>query len=332
MHQLLPHLPDPSEPENELAQVEVQLNLFECGRIAIGLCVSHKIMDLGSFITFMKCWAGTTKGSTETAFPVYNAASLFPPCERLPMEFFSSRQSLLVEEGKCVMKRFVFNAAAISTLQERAKSQPVPYPSKVSVVSCFIWKSAMVASRASNSSKRPSLLLQAVNMRPRMVPPLTPSTIGNIFWFASAQCDVSEREIGLQDLVSRLNKAISQLDSRFLRKLQGDDGLSTIREHLQEVKEKHLKEKPETYTFTSWCNSDLNKVDFGWREPVWVCFVGWFRSGSRNVVILNDTTLGDGVEAWVAMNEKEMAILEQDPEFLALTSLNPSITIPVARL
>ncbi|KAK2990652.1 hypothetical protein RJ640_007786 [Escallonia rubra] len=289
-------------------------------------------MDLGSFITFMKCWAGITKGSTETVFSVYNATSLFPPCERLPMEFFSSRQSLLVKEGKCVMKRFVFNAAAISTLKERAKSQRVPYLSKVSVVSCFIWKSAMVSGRTSNSSKRLSLLLQAVNMRPRMVPPLTPCTIGNIFWFASAQCDVSEREIGLQDLVSRLNEAISQLDSRFLQKLRGDEGLLTLRKHLQEVKEKHSKEKPETYTFTSWCNSNLNKVDFGWGEPVWVCFVGWFRSGSRNVVIINDTTLGDGVEAWVAMNEKEMAILEQDPEFLALTSLNPSINIPIARL
>ena len=43
-----------------------------------------------------------------------------------------------------------------------------------------------------------------------------------------------------------------------------------------------------------------------------------------NLVILANTRLGDGIEAWVTLDEQEMARLECNPELLTFASLDPS--------
>ena len=43
-----------------------------------------------------------------------------------------------------------------------------------------------------------------------------------------------------------------------------------------------------------------------------------------NLVILADTRLGDGIEAWLTLDEQDMARLECNPELLTFASLDPS--------
>ena len=43
-----------------------------------------------------------------------------------------------------------------------------------------------------------------------------------------------------------------------------------------------------------------------------------------NLVILADTRLGDGIEAWLTLDEQDMARLEFNPKLLTLASLDPS--------
>ncbi|XP_028211718.1 vinorine synthase-like [Glycine soja] len=40
----------------------VQLNVFECGGIAIGACMSHKIADAMSYFMFIQTWAAIARG------------------------------------------------------------------------------------------------------------------------------------------------------------------------------------------------------------------------------------------------------------------------------
>ncbi|XP_071912415.1 stemmadenine O-acetyltransferase-like [Coffea arabica] len=35
----------------------IQISFFECGGMAIGVCISHKVADAMSFVTFMTTWA-----------------------------------------------------------------------------------------------------------------------------------------------------------------------------------------------------------------------------------------------------------------------------------
>ncbi|OWM70682.1 hypothetical protein CDL15_Pgr014355 [Punica granatum] len=43
-----------------------------------------------------------------------------------------------------------------------------------------------------------------------------------------------------------------------------------------------------------------------------------------NWIFLVDTRSGDGIEAWVTMDEQDMALLQEDPELRAFANVNPS--------
>ena len=84
--------------------------------------------------------------------------------------------------------------------------------------------------------------------------------------------------------------------------------------------------KPDVCAVTCWLRF-FNDIDFGWGKPFWVGIMGKVGPAFRNLIIFSETPWGDGIEAWVTLEEKEMAVLENDPEFLACASLNPSISI-----
>ncbi|KAL3825726.1 hypothetical protein ACJIZ3_021755 [Penstemon smallii] len=84
-----------------------------------------------------------------------------------------------------------------------------------------------------------------------------------------------------------------------------------------------------TYMFvTSLCNSGLHELDFGWQNPIWAS-VGNADADNPlliggKLVFLMDTRSGKGIEAWVALREEVMTVLEKDPKLLAFASVNPS--------
>ena len=83
---------------------------------------------------------------------------------------------------------------------------------------------------------------------------------------------------------------------------------------------------PEIFGFTSWLTFGFDEIDFGWGKPIWVGLRGEGGSG-RNLIVLQNTTSGNGIEAWVTLYENIMSILEQDPEFLAFATLRSSVLI-----
>lgn len=60
----------------------------------------------------------------------------------------------------------------------------------------------------------------------------------------------------------------------------------------------------------------LYEVNFGWGKPAWVSLV----PPNIELTILNDTKSGDGIEAWLNLDEKDMIQLQQDPDIMAFTS------------
>nr|GEV45479.1 ribonuclease H-like domain-containing protein [Tanacetum cinerariifolium] len=65
------------------------------------------------------------------------------------------------------------------------------------------------------------------------------------------------------------------------------------------------------YLFSSWCKFSWQNADFGWGKPVWKSMG---KMETQNLVIMMDDQEGDGVEAWVHLDEKRMCQLEQDPD------------------
>uniref|UniRef100_A0A2N9ILY6 Uncharacterized protein n=1 Tax=Fagus sylvatica TaxID=28930 RepID=A0A2N9ILY6_FAGSY len=188
--QLLPFEPHHSCTEiGKEVLLAVQYNIFECGGVAIAVCVSHKIADGTSAVTFVNAWAGTSRGASEVISPSFDAAIHFP-------------------------------------LRDTTGFMPNEAISKENIaISAFIWRRFMAMAKAKQGNKKPKLFaaVHAVNLRERMVPQLPVHSFGNLWRFAIATSLV-EIEKDCCFLVRQLRNAIMEINSEYVKKLQDSDG------------------------------------------------------------------------------------------------------------
>ncbi|KAI7979735.1 (13S,14R)-1,13-dihydroxy-N-methylcanadine 13-O-acetyltransferase AT1 [Camellia lanceoleosa] len=345
------------DPRDKAVQVAIQLNIFACGGFVISGFFMHKIIDGATFGTFLKCWASnsiarsgisrsshsltpTTSASSSTvatseAILMYPGASIFSSKQPFPDNLSTFSERMLLREGKGIIQRFVFNSEAISTLKAKATSGRVPNPTRVEVISAFIWKHAMAASRVVWGMQQPSILSQQMDLRRRiLVTSSSKYSVGNFLWKVVAHCDaVAEDEeiMSLNGLVGLLRDAIEKTRDDILPKLQqGDEGgyeiFINFVQDLREIYESKKNLNP--YMFSSWCKLGFNEVDFGWGNPAWISSVGArVNSIHKNNIFLIEVGLDDKIEAWVTLDEREMAVLERDKEFLEFAPMNPPIIL-----
>jgi shikimate O-hydroxycinnamoyltransferase len=313
--QLLPFEPYHSCAENIGKEIllAVQYNIFECGGVAIAVCVSHKIADGTSAVTFVNAWAGTSRGASEVISPSFDATLHFPPRDTtgfMPNEAMSKE--------KIVTKRFVFDKSSIATLRKEASIAFGPEdrgPSRVEAISAFIWKRFMAMAKAKQGNNKPKLFaaLHAVNLRERMVPQLPVHSFGNLWRIVIATSPV-EIEKDYRFLMSQLRNSIMEINAEFLTKLKDDVG------HLDSIKKagkQFSHGEIEFCNFTSWCRFPVYEVDFGMGKPTWVCSPN---RPCKNVVVMMSTKDGDGIETWVNMKKEDMDMFEHDQELLSYAS------------
>ncbi|KAF5729476.1 vinorine synthase-like [Tripterygium wilfordii] len=224
-----------------------------------------------------------------------------------------------------VTRRFVFDAKSITTLRNKARNeQDEALPSRIEAITSFIWKHYMAASRTTLGTTKASLLVQAVNMRPRSMSKILDGAIGNLFWWGAALANPADSE--LNHLVEMIRGGVSLFDDDYLKSLQGEEGFEAMSNLLDQLEEIISIEKPDVLAFTSWCYQGVYELDFGFGEPVWAAVMGKAGVEFRNLVVYFETKWGKGIEAWITLDETRMAALEQDPEFLAFASPNPVIS------
>lgn len=102
----------------------VQTTGFECGGMAIGLSISHKIMDAASRVTFPNCWTATALDSSNVVVPEFDAAALFSvPATPNPSSHASTEppppsiRPIEAVPPKSRTTRFVFDAQKICSSQ-----------------------------------------------------------------------------------------------------------------------------------------------------------------------------------------------------------------------
>ncbi|CAK9143470.1 unnamed protein product [Ilex paraguariensis] len=288
----------PVEPYSSTGTVKetllaIQINFFDCGGMAIGINMSHKIADGSSLITFMNAWASKSRGDSKYLGPNFDIDSLFPP-----RDLSGFIPSAVLSKEKIVTRRFVFDKSKLKILKKSACSGAesiVKDPTRVEAVSAFIWSHfiEVANAKAKMDSKKLFAAVHAVNLRPKMNPPLSDHAFGNLWSFALAN-------------------AIRKINEDYVKKLQdGDDYLN----FLKRSKEQFSRGDLEFCNFSSWCRFPVYEVDYGWGKPVWVCTTAM---PFKNVVILMSTRDGDGIDAWVNMVEDNMAMLEHDHKLLSL--------------
>ena len=127
----------------------VQITFFDCGGIAIGVQISHKIADGTSLVTFLNSWAASCRGDDEHMLPrAFEWAKLFPPID---MSCFGFKLPTTKTKEKIVTERFVFDKEKLAKLKQAAASTPRSkgnYPTRVEAVSAFIWSNFRTASNS----------------------------------------------------------------------------------------------------------------------------------------------------------------------------------------
>uniref|UniRef100_A0A7N2MDQ3 Uncharacterized protein n=1 Tax=Quercus lobata TaxID=97700 RepID=A0A7N2MDQ3_QUELO len=273
------------ESDTTIGPMAIQLTLFDCGGIAIGLSCSHKIGDAATASSFLHSWASTFSGSPEKVInPNFSEGSImFPPRDSLPQKYIATMDNLWFKEGEYVTRRF-----GKGIHDHTGPSSELEDTNEGTLVRCFYWK---------------------------------------YIWWAPAASDLAMEEKELHELVDLVNESIAGFDSDSAESLQGDEGFLAFSHYFDQLEDMFSAEpKPDVCAFTCWLRF-FNDIDFGWGKPFWVGIMGKVGPAFRNLIIFSETPWGIGIEAWVTMDEKEMAILENDPEFLAFASLNPSISI-----
>lgn len=293
----------------------VQISFFECGGIAVGVCISHKLVDGMSFVTFMDAWAATCRGKADKIVqPNFElGGSHFPPTNfQLPAlcNFTPSG-----ERGTFVAKRFVFNKERLAALKQAASSgSSVKDPTSVEAVSAFIWKHFISAAKANVDRKKDFLAFHIVNLRQRMSLPCDRFAFGNFVTGAIALLTSSDQddhdEEYFDDLVGHLRTAIRKIDHDYIKQVQS--GLPFLNS-LQNI----ALEQLDCSSFSSWCGFRIYEVDFGWGKP---SSVSPGLIPARNSVMLLSASCGDGIEAWITTEKDEMAVLPD--ELLSLSSLD----------
>ena len=298
----------------------VQVNMFECGGLAMVLLISHNIADGIAATSFLNAWAKACRaeGINGVVHPKFDLASYFPPRESVPamqpMKF----------GVPIITRRFVFNGEAISSLKEIAKggdsdseSLTKHQPSRVVVVTAFLWKVLIAVSKARRGNLRPSILFHSLNLRGRTALPISDDSFGNLYMVANARFGGhSDSKVELHELVGSLQSSVRDLLDDCMKPQNGDDLVSMVTNSMRNVQEELQSGDIDIYKFTSWCRFPLFEVDFGWGKPIWVSN----QPKVVEMVSLTDTKDGDGIEAWVGLDEKNMSLFQNHPEVKAFTS------------
>ncbi|KAM7272145.1 hypothetical protein ACFE04_031359 [Oxalis oulophora] len=284
----------------------IQANFFKCGGLAIGLSMSHKLTDGSTMSVFVKAWSNPDDNtpidfSLPATIPRPVDPSSLPRIDRYPVDY------------NFVEKRYVLDNSKISLLKEKAISEGVKGPTRVECVTCLFWKCVIRAASKSRNEveSRPSMFMQAVNLRTRIIPPLPLNTIGNMLGSLISTCE-DLTKTNLSDLIANMRKGVDAVCKR------AKDGFKT-EEILERIKEEaQLFIKYDTYRGTSWCRFPVYEIDLGFGKPTWVC--PGFKP-HKNVFLLLDTKDGSGIELWCALSEEFITFLEQDEEFLTYAAL-----------
>ncbi|KAI3688671.1 hypothetical protein L2E82_46423 [Cichorium intybus] len=290
-------------------QVAIQVNLFDCGGIAVGVCMSHRIADACSFSSFVSHWFALANGpETPLTGPVLDSAVLFPPMDSY--EFNRTGPTVVDPFKKLVTKRFLFSSLAIKKLKHEAvksDSTLVGFnPTRVEVVTALIWKCM-----AAVYDCKASVAFHVVNFRRKMVPSLPDHQFGNLFQMASA---VAHETTDMGSLVGKVRGSFGKIDGEYLKSLMGENGVEVARGNFREIRKYISQEGVGVFRFSSWCRFEVNESDFGWGKPVWISGTDY---NNENSIMLMDSRLVDGIEAWVVLSEDNMHKLEQDTELQA---------------
>ncbi|KAM3307662.1 acyltransferase Pun1-like [Capsicum chacoense] len=287
------------------ASTVAQLSHFDCGGIALSVCLSHKIGDGSSAHCFLRDWAALTRSSnTIRPSPYFVEDSILSsPIGPLVSPIMGSYMD------KCVQKRFIFSSTKLSALKSSIGVQNV---TSSEAVSALLYKCAAFSAIAVNSgSFKRSQLIQLSDLREMISPQLPPNPIGNIFSIFSSPIYDKKEELKLSKLVADIKKSKNNLSTR--KNVEENELAIEMLDAYRTGESIFHKRKCDVYSSSSLCKFPLlQDLDFGFGKPIRASMA----KGPFNKAMFLMRTNDGGIEALVNLNEEEMSVFEHDEHLL----------------
>ncbi|MCD7449649.1 hypothetical protein HAX54_000879 [Datura stramonium] len=283
----------------------IQVNIFNCGGLVMGIKISHVLADGFTLGTFIKEWARISQtGTTKGCLPTFGRLPVLFPSRVLSGPYISPSSN---RDPEIVTRRFVFDALAVAKLKERINSSAMfTSPTRVVVVMSLIWKVLAGISSAKHGYSRDSYFLFPVNLRGKSNLPSVEHDLGNFCVVGVAALEANQSRKELTDFVNVVGSTARETSIEI-----GKASIDDIASMFLTCKTPQ-KEEMDIYFCTSWCKFPWYEADFGWGNPFWVSDV----SKPAELITLIDTKSGDGIEAWIGLKENDMAEFERDPDIL----------------
>ncbi|GKC88449.1 acylsugar acyltransferase 3-like protein [Tanacetum coccineum] len=280
--------------------VEVHLNHFAYGGVALAVATSHKVADALTMANFINHWATVARGGSPIK-PTILSHSLSNA--KLPK--FTFRETSEVKQY--ATRRFMFPDSKLNELKNKVNglsTNPVN-PTRSESLTSLIFKCAVEAAATTKSgSLKPSILTQVVNIRKRLGTNFPELAAGNIFTHVIIKM-MNSGQIKLTDVISNMRKEITKLH-----------GLRNV-EEVGENQENMLLMlgNDQTYHFSSICRFPFYQIDFGWGKPLQVMVQT--TAVDKFFIVLMDSPFEDGIEAIVHLEKEDMTIFQKDKELIA---------------
>lgn len=289
-----------------------QLSKFDCGGIAVSVCLSHKIGDGCSVLNFLNDWSSLTRDHTKTTLvpsPRFVGDSVFSTQKYGPL----TTPQIVSDLSECVQKRFIFPTAKLDALRAKVAAESgVENPTRSEIVSALLFKCATKA--ASSTILRPSKLVHYLNVRTMIKPRLPRSAIGDLLSVFSTTV-TNEKDIELPILVCNMRKEVVRAYKK--DQVEQNELVLEVVESIRKGKIPFEDENCNVYFCSNVCKYPYYSVDFGWGKPE---RVGTPNGPCENFFFLKDYQTGRGVEARVMLQKQHMSEFEGDEELLEFIS------------
>nr|XP_043631514.1 pelargonidin 3-O-(6-caffeoylglucoside) 5-O-(6-O-malonylglucoside) 4'''-malonyltransferase-like [Erigeron canadensis] len=293
----------------------IQATTFECGGLALGVSMSHRIADASTLCTFLNKWAATSREENQVVTMGFNSSKFFPgrgltPSLRQRVPRSKNDDAHVLLRGKYTTKKLSFSDSDISHLKNKIglNERNAQYWSKVQLVSAVIWKALIEVDQRTTTDGHPrdAIINRPINLRRKDVCLIPKDSCGNLY-----------------GLVWTEWKNTSVKTTRALGDLLRDDVTNFVNYYLEL---RHDIEKVQTmvmnslsrkatntaslHCISSWCNFPFYEADYGFGKPVQVSS-GSLNIPVKNLVWLLDGVGGKGVDAYLSMEQEDIPFLEE---------------------
>ncbi|XP_065042107.1 putrescine hydroxycinnamoyltransferase 1-like [Musa acuminata AAA Group] len=288
--------------------VMVQVILFKCGGVCLGVAVHHTAADGLGALHFVNSWSDIARGSNVSAPPSLDRTLLrarSPPTVLFDYVEYIQKPAAKPSTGKAPFDTAILKLSKEQLHLLKGSGGGKKGLSTFKAVTAHVWRSACKARKLGGDQE--TRLYMTADARTRVKPPLPAGFVGNGIFRTSAVAKAGEiLSNSLEFGADKINDATVRLNDDYIRSLIDYLELQRDVRGLQ----KGLWVIPGTDLWViSWLGLPIYEADFGWGKPAIMVRATLQFSGL--VYIMHDSGVEGGLSLAVAMEPENMPLFKQ---------------------